>query len=161
MVLMLMAWAQFFRTSDFDRNPQTIPAKVYERDGAYWYDPSALGGIPEEEHHPWFNLSNPLTILLTSGRFIFAYMCHTNVVTIATVLKNKDDKTALKLSVINVIAIMVFYILIGAASYLTFGQGLSSLYISNYDEEDVISNILRVLLILMMVGFICSKFLQF
>lgn len=63
-----------------------------------------------------------LAILALSGRFVFAYMTHTNVVTCAFALEDKTDAAALKISSWNVSAIALFYILISFSVVAVAGE---------------------------------------
>lgn len=80
-------------------------------------------------------------VFALSGRFVFAYMTHTNVVTCAAALENTSDRSAMYISGVNVACIIVFYSLICLMTVLVQGTFLvvpfTKFYVDSCTNETV------------------------
>lgn len=103
-------------------------------------------------------------IFILSSRFVFAYMTHTNVVPVASALADKSDKTALRISIINVTFIAVFYSVICLMTTLVAGTGLGMPFTKFYTEQTdsrVVATVARYLCLMLLVMMLAAIPLNF
>jgi len=99
------------------------------------------------------------------GNYTFAYMCHTNVVTVCRDMQNQDDATLKKVSFTNVAFATVGYMVVMCSVFFTFGTVLTrdglndEPFIAAYGTTETSVQIIRFLLGLMMICAIPLNFM--
>ena len=79
---------------------------------------------------------------------VSAFICHTNVVSVATELVDPSYKRSTKITFRAVCIQLVFYLLIAVCGYISFGKSVEQNFIKNYSYSDKLITLCRILLAL-------------
>jgi amino acid permease len=78
-------------------------------------------------------------IIINAGKYIYAYMCHTNVVPVSLLLRDTSDAALKRIAGFNVISVCCAYTFVAVIVYFTWGSLTTPLFINAYPDDMTVS----------------------